>query len=387
MKTRVMPGDIVVGRPLTHNIYDGNGNLLLKCGYVLTSPPQIDNIVSRGAYINSRNPNPAIRAAVTNNSQDRVVNDSHLPESEPSFELIKQVYTGLEHFYSKVGHFNNFSSVIVRLSKLIQRTCHQDKDASLSTILVPYDIKYSVRHQVDTAIACELILKSLGYNSEDRLSIVAAALTMNIALIDLQDALYYQRKQLNTDQRIAIDSHVIRGMEMLGALGVTDKLWLNVILQHHEFMDGSGYPSGSKDEEIMEPSRILTIADIYCAKVTARAYRPPLPPHKAIREIYCRERGHCIDYALAKLFATEFGIYPPGSIVRLMNGDIAIVTHNNDRIDQPVAYSLVRPNGSTYLVPVRRDRCEGEFAIKSADCQSERISIDRYRLWCRNERM
>jgi HD-GYP domain-containing protein (c-di-GMP phosphodiesterase class II) len=384
VKIRLMPGDFVVGRPITYNIYDENGKLLLKYGHVLTTHLQIDTIISRGAYINSRDPNPAICAVVTS-TKEFIINDYHLSDSGSSFELIKLVYASLEQLYCRLYSCNNLPHVIVRLSKLIQQACEQDRDASLSTILLQSDVKYSIKHQADAAIACEIVLKYLGYSHQDRLSVLAAALTMNIALIDLQDELYYQRRDLSTTQREIISSHVTQGVEMLHSLGAADQLWLDVMLQHHELIDGSGYPAGSKHEEIIEPSRILTIADIYCAKVAARAYRRPLPPHKAIREIYYRERGHCIDGDLAKLFATEIGIYPPGSIVRLLNGDIAVVTRKSDRIDQPVAYSVIRPDGSAYLVPVRRDRCDGEFAIRTADCLPERLNIDRYRLWRSDE--
>jgi hypothetical protein len=380
-----MPGDLVVGRPITYNIYDEYGKLLLKYGHVLITHLQIDTIINRGAYINSRDPNPSICTAVAK-PRDRRINDSPPLELEPSFELINQVYAGLQDLYYKTWICNDISSATVRLSKFIQQACEQDKDASLSTILLPYDIKYSLKHQVDTAIACEVVSKSLGYHPQDRLSILAAALTMNIALIDLQDELHYQRRELSTTQREIINSHVTRGVEMLRSSGVTDHVWLNAVLQHHELMDGSGYPEGSKNNEIIEPSRILTIADLYCAKVTARAYRRALPPHRAIKEIYCRERGHCVDCDLAKSFATQLGIYPPGSVVRLSNGDIAVVTHNSDRIDQPIAYSLIKPDGRAYSIPVRRDRCDGEFAIRTADCLPERINIDQYRLWRPDER-
>ena len=102
-------------------------------------------------------------------------------------------------------------------------------------------------------------------------------------------------------QRTAIEEHPIRSAEMLMAAGVTDKLWLTAIEQHHERTDGTGYPNGRGD--VAEFAQALHYVDVFTAKLSARSSRVALMPNVAAREIFTSSAGHPLAAALNRWYS------------------------------------------------------------------------------------
>jgi len=146
---------------------------------------------------------------------------------------------------------------------------------------------------------------------------------------------------------------------MLAAAGVDDPLWLAAVEQHHERVDGSGYPNGLTD--VAEFAQALQVVDVFTAKLAARSSRSPLPPDVAAREIFTASAGHPLVAALVK----EFGIYPPGCFVRLASGETAIVIQRGASVTTPVVACLTRPNGQPVMRPQRRQTGGRESAVVS----------------------
>src|SRR5204862_3889390 len=110
---------------------------------------------------------------------------------------------------------------------------------------------------------------------------VCAALTMNLAIVDLQDVLYRQQT-MTPEQREAIAEHPADAVKKLATLGVRDPLWLSIVEQHHEFLDGSGYPKKLAGDAVIREAQVIGLADRYCAAVTERTYRQPVAPDVAL---------------------------------------------------------------------------------------------------------
>jgi len=368
-KKAVKEGDIIVGNPLHQDVYDARGSLLLKGGCRVESQTQLDALLERGLYFLSIIPER--------------LQDSSDQKSEPSspFELIEKVYK-LEALCSKQGSKMDFPAKIVDLCSHLQKACEIDEDASLGSVLLRKGSKYSINHQIHCAIVCEIISKSLRRSPTERLPLLAAALTMNIDILELQNQLFYQRDKLNEEQKIAVRNHPGQGTELLRSYGVTDEALLKTVLQHHEFIDGSGYPQGLQDPDICENARLLLLADIYCAKLFPRSYRSPLNPKVAAQEIFTGARGQHFDPDLKKIFIKELGIFHPGSFVRLENGERAVVTRRGEKIHQPSVHSVMKADGSRYLAPKLRDCSKAGFAIQdNVPYEEINININKSPLW------
>lgn len=94
--------------------------------------------------------------------------------------------------------------------------------------------------------------------------------------------------------------------------------------QHHEYVDGSGFPQGSKGAQINPLARIVTIADRYDTLCNPLRLSDALPPAEALSTMFAHE-AKLFDASMLAALIREVGIYPPGSLVRLNNGSIAMV--------------------------------------------------------------
>ena len=144
---------------------------------------------------------------------------------------------------------------------------------------------------------------------------------------------------------------------------------------HHENDDGSGYPDGKTSEEISENAKLIGLADRYCAQVSARNYRRSILPDQALRHLFV-ERPHPVAPALAEQFMRQLGEFPPGSLVRLQNGEIGVVSRRGDQAGELHVHALRDASGlpiPAIALPSAplRSTGEPEFAIAQAVHEDE----------------
>ncbi len=370
-RIQIKVGAIKVGKPLVWDVYDSKGVLLLHKGYVIETDKQLDILLARGIFhISDTMPEPDTGKPI------------HREESSP-FQLIDQIYPRLEKWIcSSVPETEKeFPSKIIGLCSSLQRACAQDAEATLSTIVLGPAGRYSIKHSVDVAIVCELIGQALKMSVDERLSMIAAAMTENIAMTELSDILYSQAAPLSDEQREFVHAHPASGVERLKALGVNDPLWLSAVLSHHQSSDGRGYPNGVKGESIPVSARLIAISDLFCAKVSGRSYRQPLSSHQAMQFVFSAGEGQ-IDADIAELFVKTLGIYLPGTFVCLTNSQIAVVTRRGEKIQFPIVYAVTGRDGMPLPGPVYRDTSHPDCGIARVIPASEvTVKVNRYQLW------
>jgi hypothetical protein len=216
---------------------------------------------------------------------------------------------------------------------------------------------YGVSHSLHCAAVSCLTARRMGWSEADRRTLVCAAMSQNLSMIELQGRLAVQAIPPTPDQRAAILEHPRRSAEQLRQAGVDDPLWLAAVEQHHERVDGTGYPAGRTD--VAEFAQALHYVDVFTAKLSARSSRGPMPPNQAARELFTGSGGHPLAAALVK----EFGIYPPGCFVRLAGGEVAIVIHRGESVNTPVVACLTNARGQQMMHPQRRETTAKDAAI------------------------
>jgi hypothetical protein len=369
---RLKEGDLIIGSPLGEDIYDRNGVLLLKKGFVINSEKQLTFLLRRGAgYQVDLLPEELKSPFLTPEKKDPT-----------PFDFIDEVYSQLANLCRPQSIKLSFPSRILELGKKLQTACRLNLDAALGAVLLGKDLRYSITHQIHCALICEIISRQLDRPPPERLILLAAALTMNIAMLELQDLLFNQKEKLSPEIRREVRGHPWRGVDLLRSYGVEDEIWLKAVFQHHEFVDGSGYPEGLKGKSIEENARILTLADVYCVKLFSRAYRLPLPPDVAAREIITGSRGQSFDQDLTRILVKEIGLFHPGSLVRLINGEVAVVTQRGKKIHHPIVHSVLKENGLPFLKPVRRDCSRENYSIMHGMAPKHvTMDLDKNVLW------
>lgn len=370
-RIQIKVGAIKVGRPLVWDVYDSQGVLLLHKGYIIETAKQLDILLARGIFhISDTMPEPDAGKPIQRE------------ESSP-FQLIDRIYPRLEKLIcsSAPETEKEFSTKVMGLSSSLQRACTQDPEAALSTILLGPEGRYSIKHSVDVAIICELIGRALDMSVDERLSMIAAAMTENIAMTELSDVLYSQAAPLSDEQREFVHAHPESGVERLRTFGVNDPLWLSAVLSHHQSSDGRGYPDGLKGESIPIAARLIAISDLFCAKISGRSYRPPLSSHQAMQFVFSAGEGQ-IDAGIAELFVKTLGIYLPGTFVCLKNNQIAVVTRRGEKIQFPIVYAVTGRDGMPLPGPVHRDTSNPDYGIARVIPAGEvTVKVNRYQLW------
>ena len=334
------------GLPLAWSIRDEHGKLLLARGHRVADAAMLKALLLRGMYVDAAE----MRAAMSSHSAAKPREGFFGRWRLSSARLNTLLTTAPGELHTALAEVVD---VLIALAdrypdKVLFQILRHDQTKLQS---------YGVSHSLHSAAVCCLSARRMGWDDAQRRTLVAAAMSMNLSMIELQGRLAVQAVPPTADQRAAIDDHPLRSAEMLRAAGVECPLWLAAVEQHHELADGSGYPKRLTD--VGELAQALHYADVFTAKLSARSSRSALMPNVAARQMFTDSAGHPLAAALIK----EFGIYPPGCFVRLASGEIAIVIHRGETVATPVVACLTNAAGQAMMRPQRRETTDKANAI------------------------
>ncbi|ADE11469.1 metal dependent phosphohydrolase [Sideroxydans lithotrophicus ES-1] len=347
-KVRLEHRHIVLGQPLQFDLVDDRGRVWLKFGYVIQSQGQLDRLIDRGVFFEE--------------IIDETQRQQQAKEYVSVFLRVSELAGDFERLFATEPV--NYGAVL-NITELIQDLCELDGDAALANIQLHKSGRYSLRHSFHSAVMTEMLLRHLDRPREVRSYAVAGALTMNIGMLELQDLLYQQDVPLTLEQKRAIVAHPEMAVEALRKQGIDHSVWLEVVGHHHEMIDGSGYPRRRSGDELSIESQAVSLADRFCALVSERKYRSGVLPSLAAQNLMSRQAS-TIAPALATAFTQEVGSYPPGTMVVLANGEVAVVVRRLLNLKQPMVRSLRSPSGIRYVAPPKRIASGPVFAIKEA---------------------
>lgn len=218
---------------------------------------------------------------------------------------------------------------------------------------------YCAAHSLCVALGAHLAGRVLGTMEDGPLRrLRLAALTMNIGMAQLQDQLALQDGPLTPEQKTEVDAHAAAGAERLTALGVSDADWLEAVRQHHEV--AAGAPEGRAMAE--QIARLIQRLDLLMAMQSLRAHQDAQASAVAARQIYKDENDQPDSFGAAAIKA--LGIYPPGTVVRLANAEVAVVLRRGLKANQPLAAAVAHDGDLRRTKkPQLRDTSQAEFAI------------------------
>lgn len=367
---------IRVGQPVPFDCYDSQGHLLLRKGLVVDSQKQVDFLLERGLY----SLGPAA-SGPTGDLVDRPPSPFQLMDDFTNrLKQLLATFAGMGEASPEQSAARNFPDRVMNLAGEIQAVCQKDADALLGAIHLGKGSRYSIDHPLYRAVVCELLGIRKVLPELTRQRIVAAALTCDIAMVKLQDELTRQAGPLSPDQKMAIESHPQESTRQLEALGVTDQEWLSAVAQHHEVLNGKGYPQRASGDEISFGARVLRLADVYTAMICGKAYRKAALSKSAMREILLK-RGTEIDESLSVLIVKELGIYPPGTFVKLQSGELGIVIKRNENPKTPTVKAVVGPRGAPFDTPIPRKTDVREYEILDVVERDAIVKLDFHKLW------
>lgn len=360
---RLSRSSLRLNEPLPWDVFDAGGKLLLRRGYRIQMPDQLDQLVVRGAYVaDASPPAPSERPPVRPEPARRQV----LSDPVGSWARTEARLASLLHAFERTP---DFSDRLSELAPLISELCERDADLALFQMMRWNGANYAVAHAIHAATLCELVARRLGWPPHQREQLLRAALSMNIGMRQLQTSLVTQTAPPSAPQREIIHQHPVRGLYLLESAGVTDNDWLRAVALHHEAPDA--LPTRVRHGSAAQLAEVIRLADIFGAKVSPRASRPALSADQALRETFISHGG--ADNPLVNALVRELGIYPPGSGVRLASGELGLVMRRGARADQPLVYALINRKGQFYMEPVIRDSARSQFAVVAT------VPVERFR--------
>jgi putative nucleotidyltransferase with HDIG domain len=200
----------------------------------------------------------------------------------------------------------------------------QNRTALLSlTALRNYD-NYTFTHMVNVSILVMGQARGLGIDGTLLREFGMAGLMHDIGKVRTPSEILTKATRLTDEEAVVMRRHVLDGAEMLRRTAEMPALVPIVAFEHHLRPDGSGYPEGLKREPLNLCTQFCSIADVYDAMRSQRQYQQSFPTDRILAVLRDAE-GHKFDQHLVRRFVQLLGIYPPGNLVRLDTGVVAVV--------------------------------------------------------------
>lgn len=358
---RVEASQLRVGEPIPFDVYDAKGRLLTRKGATLSSEDQVDRLVEQGLFFVEEERTRLVRDAAL---RARVNVPSYADRKVSVVRMLADARQTLGELSESLST-SGFEAAVLALADNVAVACRLDADAAVGSIVASRESAYPERHQVNCAVLACLLLGALGEPADVVREGVAAALTMNLAMLDIQGILYRQKEALDDGQNAQVRSHPLRGERMLRELGVTRAQWLSTVAQHHELVDGSGYPDALRGDAICVGARVLAVADQYCALVSERAYREGINP-VLVAGKFRSAPGAAFDPRVVAALLAQLGPYPPGALVHLAGGQIGVVCARTRSPQSPIVMTYVSPQGVRYPSPRKKATSDSTSAIDRA---------------------
>lgn len=335
-----------LGAPLPFAICLPDGRLLLAKGQAIADDAQLQALLDRGALID--------RSEADASKRDlRQLPAEQLPEAwrDALDQLHRMLRASLHQAF--VDALDECAAPLIAL-------VDRDPDLAIFQILrqeLCPRAAYGSAHGAHVAMTLLLVTRRLGASPDEQRRAVRAALTMNLAAVELMSRLAGQELPLRPPQQQALREHPLRSALMLQERGVVDADWLRAVAEHHERDDGMGYPRGLRTPSPL--AQLLGCADVYTAKLSARAGRHPVAADRAVRDVFMSRKERPEAAAILK----EFGVFPPGTLVQLASGERGVVIRRGAAAQTPLVAALINRSGEPLMQPLRRDTAQAGNAV------------------------
>lgn len=185
---------------------------------------------------------------------------------------------------------------------------------------------YTFHHSVNVAVICGVLGKWLGYTGTELKDLILAGLMHDVGKTQIPLEILNKPGKLSSDEMDIMKQHTTHGYNLIKKAGNVPSGVVYGILQHHERMDGTGYPLKVKSDKIHQYAKIIAVADIYDAMTSDKVYHNKVTPFTVV-EMLVGEMFNKLDPGICTVFLNNVRDYFVGSVVRLNDGREAEVLH------------------------------------------------------------
>lgn len=323
---------------LGKSIMNGRNQILLNEGVVLTER-LINRLIDLGI------PYVYVREAKT---------EHIIPESSCSDELRYESIGAIEDTFAQVGNSSTISEgsfVMEKASKKFMKLIRsilgelRDKKDLLNLLadVYAYD-QYIFTHSFNVTLYTLAIGMEMGLAHKQLEQLGMGAILHDVGKMQVKKDILLKPGKLTEEEYEQIKMHSEHGYRMLKEVPNLPLLVAHCAYQHHERINGSGYPRGLKGQDIHLYGKIIAVADVFDAVTTNRVYRKAMLPHEALEILYAGA-GTLFEQNIVEAFRNSVAVYPVGLTVILNDRRIGVVVRQNmGTSNRPVVY-IIEENG------------------------------------------
>lgn len=238
--------------------------------------------------------------------------------------------------------------IIDSLAKMV----HSDRTSLMALTAVTKHDSYTFTHMVNVSALAMAQARALNMDGAMLREFGFAALMHDIGKVNTPQEILNKPDRLSKDEFAVMKRHVVDGAHILRKTPEVPALAPVVAFEHHLKMDLSGYPDNVGHRDLNLCTMIVTIADVFDALRSTRAYRDSLPTDR-IRAIMGKQGGHDFNNKLLRRFINLMGVFPVGTLVRLESDEVGVVTHAHPSDPfRPQVKVILDPHGDRLEEPL-----------------------------------
>ena len=283
---------------------------------------------------------PPASISVENNIPKNVAPEAL--KANKRIERLKQLHYSLEQSEKKFLKARNIAQectrdILVNSTQCVERGADLVNDMVESVLSESDIVIHSINgnnssdssylHSLNVTVLAMVMARALNISEEETRILGVAALFHDIGKAEVPDKVRMKKEPLNAAEQSFLELHCEFGARMAKKVGLSERI-ANIILDHHEYIDGSGYPAGKKSSELEPLTRIVAMVNSYDNLCNPSNIYQAKTPYESLVHMFTQNRSK-YDQDLLKRMIKFLGVYPAGSIVQLTNGVHGIVISVN----------------------------------------------------------
>ncbi|TWX54089.1 HD-GYP domain-containing protein [Colwellia hornerae] len=283
---------------------------------------QTVNVVSAFANIKTKQP------LVPKNKSPEKTGISLDSEMKKANDLYKNAKLLQEKIISQIRHEKSIKiTEVEETTNAMVDSIFRNQDALTCMSRFQSKDSYLVEHSLNVSILMSVFAKHLGFDKRLIQELALGAFLHDIGKILLPSDILNKLRPLEPKEQNIIRSHVALGLKILEDSPSISHSAMTMIQEHHERLDGSGYPKQLKGDAISKYGKMIAIIDSYDAMTCDRAYKKSIPPINAFKTLIAAPE--CYDEELVESFIQCMGVYPVGTLVKLNSGKLGLISRLN----------------------------------------------------------
>lgn len=236
------------------------------------------------------------------------------------------------HVEKVLNDVNNGETFDLEESRQAVRQCvdsiARNANAMLWLSMIKNEDQYTSEHCMRVGILAIAFGRFMGMSEQDQELLGLCGLLHDVGKIKIPNEILNKPGRLTQEEYRVMREHVSLGEMVLGEIDGLDPLIIQTALHHHERADQKGYPDNLDASLLHQFIRMVAIVDVYDAITSNRCYQEGRTPFEALRILFNEAEKH-FDKDLVEVFIKMIGIYPPGTLIEMANGELGIVISSN----------------------------------------------------------